>query len=278
VGGQGWQWKHDSGVERATGMLERPHHWEGRNGRGPASFLWLRNARPRFALFLETLLSAFAKPSRTHDGSPCEHLLTAAHPACVPAFAILTRDVQVTSEALRLVTRHFVGPCQSLSRCDKRAIARHDRLPSDMLPSCSATAPGGHRRLGIRRTAFLPFYSPTTSSRALPDYVVLTRSARNPATRLARVGAPLSQPTRTPFHPLRVIAKLLTHWLLALPQPVCSNRSRTEYGTTGYQKPAPSRSSPQLPGIPRGYRLRGPAAFMNFALERTAPLPAQCQA
>jgi hypothetical protein len=131
--------------------------------------------------------------------------------ACRPSRYLHTRDVQVTSGALRLRTRHFVGPCQRLSRYDKRAIARRDRLPSDMLPSCSATAPGGHRRLGIRRRAFEPFYSPTTSSRALPDCVVLKRSARNPATRLARVGAPLSQPTRTPFHPLRVIAKHLTH-------------------------------------------------------------------
>jgi hypothetical protein len=78
------------------GWKERPACWNGlttgKEGTvGVLSrFFGCEIARPRFALFLETLLPAFAKPSCTHDGLPCEHLLTAAHLACVPAFAILT--------------------------------------------------------------------------------------------------------------------------------------------------------------------------------------------
>jgi hypothetical protein len=50
------------------------------------------------------------------------------------------------------------------------------------------------------------FYSPEASDGALPDRMVLMRSAKNPATRFTRV-VPLSQPARTPFYLiLRVIA------------------------------------------------------------------------
>jgi hypothetical protein len=104
-----------------------------------------------------------------------------------------------------------------------------------MLPSYSATVYGGHRRRGLRTTASLPFYSTTSSSEALPSCVVSTRSARNPATRLARVGAPFSQPARTPFHHLRVIVKTTTTSLSPNPKR-CARRPRVQ---DTQLKPAP---------------------------------------